>query len=156
MKDFSSALTLLFRKSLSRKVHRKDLVHCEIEGKKFLMHSAKKSSKASSASGKKSASRKRALKGVLKPTDRRLANIPKHLASFHKTMVKHSEDVIDREICLKLRQLIETLENDISVPFASRMKQGKLAESEVSLLPESLIPFYRHYQFMLRRGQAAR
>lgn len=101
---------------------------------------------------KKKSQKKSSVKRAPKAVDHRLANMPKNLASFYKVMAKHSEDIIDREICLKLRQLTETLENDISAPFVSRMKQGKLAESEISLLPESLIPFYRHYQFMLRRG----
>ena len=100
---------------------------------------------------KKKSQKKRSVQRAPKAVNHRLENMPKNLASFYKAMAKHSEDIIDHEICLKLRQLIETLESDTSAPFVSRMKQGKLLESEVSLLPESLIPFYRHYQFMLRR-----
>ena len=70
-------------------------------------------------------------------------------------MEKMAQDVNDREICKRLRHFAGRTEYDLShetiMPIRSRR-----AEVDVGLIPEPLLPFFRHYQFMKKRNAQAR
>lgn len=70
-------------------------------------------------------------------------------------MEKMSEDVIDREICRRLRQFAGQVEFDLPFEVVQqiRSRDGVVA---VDIIPEPLIPFYRHYAFMVKRRRKAR
>jgi len=65
-------------------------------------------------------------------------------------MEKMSENVNDKEICRRLRIFIITIPLDISDEQLNQLKRLKKIILEKSI-PEHILPFYKHYLFMLRR-----
>ena len=69
-------------------------------------------------------------------------------------MERLSDDVIDREICKRLRQFAGRIEYDLPDEVVRQLRGRSQTVSE-ELIPEALMPFYRHYNFMLRRENRA-
>ena len=70
-------------------------------------------------------------------------------------MEKMSEDVIDREICRRLRQFAGQVEFDLPFEVVQQIRSRGGAVT-VEIIPEPLLPFYRHFAFMLKRRRKAR
>ncbi|MCR9144584.1 MAG: hypothetical protein NXI24_20260 [bacterium] len=70
-------------------------------------------------------------------------------------MEKMSEDVIDREICRRLRQFAGQVEFDLPLEIVQQIR-SKGGAVTVEMIPEPLLPFYRHFAFMLKRRRKAR
>lgn len=70
-------------------------------------------------------------------------------------MEKLSEDVIDREICRRLRQFAGQVEFDLPYEVVQQIR-ARNGEVVVEIIPEPLVPFYRHYSFMRRRAERSR
>ncbi|MEQ9364171.1 MAG: hypothetical protein RIF32_08015 [Leptospirales bacterium] len=70
-------------------------------------------------------------------------------------MEKMSEDVIDREICRRLRQFAGQVEFDLPIEVVQQIR-SKGGTVTVEIIPEPLLPFYRHFAFMLKRRRKAR
>jgi hypothetical protein len=70
-------------------------------------------------------------------------------------MEKMSEDVIDREICRRLRQFAGQVEFDLPLAVVQQIR-SRSADVEIETIPEALVPFYRHYEFMIKRQRRAR
>lgn len=67
-------------------------------------------------------------------------------------MEQLSEDVIDREICRRLRQFAGQVEFDLPYEVVQQIR-SRNGEVTVEIIPEPLVPFYRHYAFMRRREE---
>ena len=78
----------------------------------------------------------------------------KNLHWLHLEMEKYSQDVIDREICKRLRQFSGQLDFDLPKEVIMQIK-GR-SQVDTSLIPEGLLPFYRHYKFMYQRAQKSK
>ena len=70
-------------------------------------------------------------------------------------MEKMSEDVIDREICRRLRQFAGQVEFDLPLEVVQQIR-SRAGDVSVDIIPEPLIPFYRHFAFMVKRQRKAR
>lgn len=70
-------------------------------------------------------------------------------------MEKLSEDVNDREICRRMRQFAGQIEYDLPADVVLQLRSGR-DEIDVELIPEALVPFYRHFQFMRKRKMRAK
>lgn len=63
---------------------------------------------------------------------------------------RRSDDVNDREIARRLRQFAERVDYDIPGDVCEQIR-ARRQFVDVSRIPEAVMPFYRHYLFMLRR-----
>ena len=80
------------------------------------------------------------------------ANLKKHrnLYWLHSEMERLADDVIDREICKRLRQFAGQIEYDLPSAVIQAIKAGRDVETDA--IPEGLLPFYRHFHFMKKRA----
>ena len=80
---------------------------------------------------------------------------PTNLLWLCSEMERMAEDVIDREICRRLRQFAGQVEFDLPGDVVHQIRsRGRSVEIET--IPEPLLPFYRHFAFMLKRRRKAR
>lgn len=70
-------------------------------------------------------------------------------------MERLGEDVIDREICRRLRMFAARIDFDLPDEIVMQLKTRR-SFVNTDLIPEALLPFYRHYQFMLKRNRRKR
>jgi hypothetical protein len=77
----------------------------------------------------------------------------KNLNILLKEMEKLSEEPNDREICKKFKLLIESnVELDIPRQTMSEIIENP-ENTEDKDIPESILPFIRHYIFMCKRSE---
>ena len=69
-------------------------------------------------------------------------------------MEKAAEEVNDREICRRLRQFAGQTEYDLTLLTVQELSEGR-AELDTTVIPEPLLPFVRHFQYMRRRKRGA-
>lgn len=83
-------------------------------------------------------------------------NLKRHrnLKWLYMEMEKLSDDVIDREICKRLRQFSGQLEYDLPNDIIKQIKEKSVVNTDN--IPEGLLPFYRHYNFMYQRNEKSR
>lgn len=74
----------------------------------------------------------------------------KNLLWFCAVLEKLSQDVIDREVCKRLKQMSDQLEYDLPDDIVQQIRSG-MKDVQVELIGDSILPFYRHFQFMLKR-----
>ncbi len=65
-------------------------------------------------------------------------------------MEKLAQDVNDREICKRLRQFASRTEYDLPHETIVQIRSRR-GEVDIHLIPEPLLPFFRHFQFMKKR-----
>jgi len=72
------------------------------------------------------------------------------LDPFPAAMQKLANDAVDNEICRKLRDLIATNEIDMDPALLDSMIRTP-RDVKHDTVPKELLPFFRHYLFLLRR-----
>jgi hypothetical protein len=77
----------------------------------------------------------------------------KRLGAFPTAMERLVVDAVDKGVCKRLRELIATGEVRIHPPLLRSMIR-KPESVDVESVPEALLPFFRHYRFMLRREKS--
>jgi len=87
-------------------------------------------------------------KGLL---SRRESYHNKNLNYLLYLMTKLSYDVNDKEICRRLKVFLMNVPLDLSNDHLNQLKRLKRIVSD-NTLPESILPFYRHFIFMQKRN----
>ncbi|MCB1174924.1 MAG: hypothetical protein KDK39_15235 [Leptospiraceae bacterium] len=75
----------------------------------------------------------------------------RNLHWLHAEMERLSEDVIDREICKRLCQFAGQIEYDLPIEVLRQIKASQTVDT--NSIPEGILPFYRHYCFMVQRRE---
>lgn len=70
-------------------------------------------------------------------------------------MEKMAQDVNDREICKRLRHFAGRTEYDLAHETIMQIRSRR-GDVEINLIPEPLLPFFRHYQYMKKRNLQTR
>ena len=89
------------------------------------------------------------------PIDPDLVRRHENLFWLCREMERLSEDVIDREICKRLRQIAGRVDEDLSDGVMPLFRSREEQDLPAGQLPEAILPFYRHYRFMLKRRARA-
>jgi len=72
-----------------------------------------------------------------------------HMQWFLGEMERLSEDVNDREIIRRFQLFAARTDYDFSLQTVQEIRQKKDVREDI--IPEPLLPFYRHYLYMLKR-----
>lgn len=74
----------------------------------------------------------------------------KNIGVLLRAMIRLSQDVNDREICNRFQIFLTRTEADITLRQAEELRRNGIIRLDQEI-DDKILPFYRHYLYMLKR-----